>query len=172
MKSLLAFLTLASSLLWAADKLQRPDVKLGLWETTTTGMAAGELPIPADALAKMTPEQRARFEQMMKSRMNAPSTSTHKYCLTQEKLDKDLSFGADRDNCTRQIVSSSSSGAEIKFHCTEKDGTVDGTVTFEASNPENVKGKVHMTMNANGKAMTNEVNMTSRWISASCGDLK
>ena len=172
MKLLPAFLILISSLLWAADKLQRLDVKLGLWETTTSGMATGELPIPADAMANMTPEQRAKIEQMMKSRMNTPSTHVHKDCLTQETLDKELSFGAARENCTHPILSSSSSGAEVKFHCAEKDGTADGTVKFEASNSENVKGKIHMTMNANGKAMTNEVNMTSRWISASCGDLK
>ena len=172
MKSLIACLVLVSSPVWAADKLQTLDVKLGLWETTTTGMSSGELPIPPDMLEKMTPEQRAKFEQAMKSRMGAPSTNTHRYCLTKEKLEKDLSFGADRPNCTHQVVSSSSSAAEVKVHCTEQNSNLDGTVKVQASNSENVKASMHMTVSGSGKNMNVDTNMTSHWISSSCGDVK
>ena len=171
-KSLLAFLILASSLLWAADKLQTLDVKLGLWETTSTSNLSGAPPIPPDALAKMSPEQREKFEQMIKGRMGAPQTHTHKYCLTKEKLEKDLSFGEDRGKCTHDILSSSSSGAEVKFHCVEEDMSTDGTAKFHAANSENVKGTIHATSTGSGKSMTMDISVTSRYLSSSCGDVK
>jgi uncharacterized protein DUF3617 len=172
MKLLAALLILASSLLWAADKLQPLDVKLGLWETTSASNMSGAPPIPEEALAKMTPEQRAKFEAMIKARTGAPTTRTHKNCLTKEKLEKDLSFGEDRGECTHNILSSSSRGAEVKFHCTSENMTSEGIAKFEAVNSENVKGTVHMNMTGSGKTMTMDTSLTSHYVTSSCGDIK
>ncbi len=169
-KSLIAFVILTSSLLWSADKLQPLDVKLGLWETTSTTNMTGMPPVPPDMLAKLPPEQRAKFEEMMKARAGAPTT--HKYCLTKEKLEKDLSFNEERGKCTHEIVSSSSSGAEVKFHCADKDATTDGTAKFQAVNSENVKGTVHATTTGNGHTMNVDLTLTSRYLGPSCGDVK
>src|ERR1051326_794273 len=46
----------------AGVKLQPMDVKPGLWETNTTMTVAGEMPVPAEMLNRLTPEQRARID--------------------------------------------------------------------------------------------------------------
>ncbi len=171
-KCLVAFVILASSLLWAADKLQPLDIKLGLWETTSTNTMSGAPPIPPDVLAKMTPEQRARFEQMIQARTGTPTNHTHKYCLTKEKLEKDLSFGEDKGKCTHTIVASSSSVADVKFRCAENEATTEGTAKFQAVNSENVKGTVHAVTTGSGHTMTIDVSLTSRYLGPACGDVK
>ncbi|HTE88846.1 MAG TPA: hypothetical protein VK639_07845 [Terriglobales bacterium] len=68
MRTILAGLVMLSSVtVWAADKLQPLNVKTGLWETTTTRITSGEIPIPAEMLARLTPEQRAKMEARMKA---------------------------------------------------------------------------------------------------------
>src|SRR5271170_8464285 len=57
---LCGLVVLSSSVLWAADEIQPLDVKLGLWETTWTSQSAGQVPIPPEAMANLTPEQRAK----------------------------------------------------------------------------------------------------------------
>lgn len=171
-KSLFAFVILASSTLWAADKLQPLDIKLGLWETTSTSNMSGAPPIPSDVLAKMTPEQRARFEQMIQAHTGAPTTRTHKYCVTKEKLERDLSFGEEKGKCSHDIVASSSSVADVKFHCAENDVTTNGTAKFQAVNSENVKGTVHAVTSGNGHTMTVDLTLTSRYLGPACGDVK
>ena len=134
---------------------------------------SGAPPISPDVLAKLTPEQRAKFEQMMKARSGTPTTRTHKHCLTKERLEREMGFGdEERGKCTREIVSSSSSGAEVKFHCVEDEMTSNGTAKFQASTPENVKGTVHAVTTGSGKTMTMDVNLTSRYLGPSCGDVK
>jgi hypothetical protein len=58
---LVALLFLGCAWIWAADAIKL-DVKLGLWETTNTFQTSGmpQVNIPPDALARMTPEQRAK----------------------------------------------------------------------------------------------------------------
>ena len=71
---LLALITLSAVALWAADNITHLNVKEGLWETTSTRLMTG-MGIPADSLAKMSPEQRAHVEAMMKEKgLGAPAT--------------------------------------------------------------------------------------------------
>jgi hypothetical protein len=55
----LGFAFLFCGAAWAADNVQPLDVKLGLWESTTTMEHSGAPPIPAEVLARLSPEQRA-----------------------------------------------------------------------------------------------------------------
>jgi hypothetical protein len=171
----LASVVLSSSALWAADKLQPLDVKMGLWETSMTHSSAGmpQMPqIPPEALAKLTPEQRARMEDMMKNRSGASGTTTTKSCVTKEKLEKDLAFQDERTKCTRTIVSSSSSGFEMKLHCGEKDSTSDGTLKLDVINSEKVKGAFHMVVSGNDLNMNIDNTFSSRYLGPACGDVK
>lgn len=43
---LLALIVLCSSVIWAADKIQPLDVKLGLWEVTRTSAMTGMPSLP------------------------------------------------------------------------------------------------------------------------------
>jgi len=168
----LAAVILSWSALWAADKLQPLDIKMGLWETSMTHSAAGmsQMPqIPPEALAKLTPEQRARMEEMMKSRSGA---TTVKSCITKEKLEKNLAFRDDRPQCTRTLVSSSSSGFEMKMHCGEKDSTSDGTFKLDVINSESVKGAFHMVVSGGDHSMNIDNTFTGRYLGPACGDVK
>jgi hypothetical protein len=168
----LASVILSSSALWAADKLQPLDIKMGLWETSMTHATAGMPQIPPEALAKLTPEQRARMEQMMKNRSGAPGTTTTKSCITKEKLEKDMAFRDERTQCTRTVLSSSSSGFEMKLHCGEKDSTSDGTFKLDVINSESVKGAFHMVVSGGDHPMNIDNTFTGRYLGSACGDVK
>ena len=165
-------LVLISSFGFCADKLQPPDVKLGLWETTVTSQMSGLPPIPPEALARMTPEQKARMEAAMKARSGHPTTHTNRHCVTKEQLEKGATFNDERENCTRDVVNSGRNKAEIKFECTEQDMKVNGTVRYEALDREHVQGSTEMVMSGNGHTMNANSTFTSKWVGEACGDVK
>src|SRR5215813_13853649 len=146
-KLLLALIVVCSVLAIAADKFVPPNVRLGLWEITETHTMSGmpAMPsIPPDALAKMTPEQRSMIEAQMQSMGGSKKPTTRKYCLTQEKLDKDIAFGQENKEYTREILTSTSTMTEMKVHCKNKDAISDGTFKFVALSSDSVKGTMHM----------------------------
>ncbi len=161
---------------WATDKIVPPNVKIGLWEITETHNMTGMPPMPAippEALARMTPEQRAQVEARMKESFGGGSkVTTRKYCVTKEKLEKDLVFGENRNECTRTVLNSSSTSTEVKIQCKEKEMTSDGTFKFEALTPENVKGTMRMVMTGQGRTMHMDLDFVSKYLGSACGDVK
>lgn len=180
-KFLFALLIFSSLTFWAADKITPLDVKEGLWEMTVTHSMAGmpTAAIPAETLAKMPPEQRARLEAAMKqSGMGGPTTDVHKECVTKEKLDKQLAFDENRKekerdqdrDCTRTIVNATGSKLEIKFHCEQS--STDGTLLLEAASSDSVKGSMHSVTNSHGRTMNMDFTFSSRYLGPTCGDVK
>ena len=173
---LLVLIILCSFAMWAADKIVPPDIKTGLWEITETHNMTGMPPTPAippEALAQMTPEQRAQLEAQMKGSLGGGQKSTtRKYCVTKEKLEKDSVFGDDRKECTRTVLNSSSTSTEVKIQCKEKDMTSDGTFKFVALTPESVKGTMRMVMTGEGRTMNMNLDFLSKYLGSSCGDVK
>jgi hypothetical protein len=174
---LLTLIILCSSAVWAADKIVRPNIKDGLWEITETHNMAcmPSMPtIPPEALAEMTPEQRAQVEAQMKGSMGGggQKPTTRRYCVTKEKLEKDSVFGDDRNECTRTVLSSSSTSTEVKVQCKEKEMTSEGTFKFVALTPESVKGTVRMVMTGEGRTMNMNLDFLSKYLGPACGDVK
>jgi len=167
-----AAVILSSLSLWAADNITPLNVKEGLWEVTVTHSMSG-MPtapaIPADALAKMPPEQRGRIEAMMKG---GPSTDVRKSCVTKDKLEKHSAFSDNRGDCTRTVVTSTGSKLEVKFHCVEKESTTDGTVMVETLSSEGAKGSMQSVTNSNGRTMNMNVTFSSKYLGPACGDVK
>lgn len=154
----------AGVILFAAEPL---NVKLGQWETTTTMQMSGMPAIPQDALDKMTPQQRQMIEERMKSIQGKPTTT--KYCVKQEDIDKAMKFGTDDKECTRTIVTSTSTTQEIKIECNRDGNKSAGTVRVDASNRENVKGTIQMNVaSAGGRSMTMNGSFVSKWLGAAC----
>jgi hypothetical protein len=177
MRTTLLFLLLAlfSSSVFAADKIVPPNIKTGLWEITETHAMTGMPPmtIPPEALARMTPEQRAQMEARMKDSFGGtPKTTTRKNCVTKEKLDKDTLFNENRQECTRTVLSSTSTATEMKVHCVEKEMTSDGTIKFQALNDESVKGTVRMVMTGHDHTMNMNIDFISKYLGPACGDVK
>jgi hypothetical protein len=166
-------LMVTASALWAADKYQPLDVKTGLWEVTTTISTSGQMPIPADLLEKLTPEQRARFEERMNAKSLQPAKPiVSRNCLTQEQLDKGDSFTENRKSCTHTIVSSTRSKAEVRLQCEEKDMKFDVKLQFEAIDSENVRGQTQSIATGGDHSMNANSTFTAKWISPNCGTTK
>lgn len=178
---ILCLIVLSPLTLFAADKPSMLSVKEGLWEVTLTHSASGMPGMPADALANLPPDQRARVEEMMKQKgvTTSGNSTVVKNCVTKEKIAKGMAFAADeKQNCTRNIVNSSPTHVEVKYHCDEtnkKDGgktTIDGTTTVDVVNADTTKGTSHNVSNSNGHAMTMDMSFISKYLGPSCGDIK
>ncbi|HUM05998.1 MAG TPA: DUF3617 domain-containing protein [Terriglobales bacterium] len=169
---LLFLILLCAAAVWAGDA-PNFNVKLGLWEVTTTSSTSGMPPLPPEALANMTPEQQAQMEAHMKQSMSgAPHITTEKTCETKEKLEKDLMFSDKNDECTRTVITSTSSRIEMKVQCSNKGQKTEGTIRMDAITPENVKGTIDMNMSGSAQSMKIKVNLAARWLGPNCGDVK
>ena len=178
---LTAFIILAPAVSMAADKLTMINVKEGLWETTLNMSGMPGMPsIPDDVLAKLTPEQRAQMEAMMKQRGMSSNghTTVVKGCVTKEKIEKGMAFSNEkRENCTHTITSSSPTHAEIKFYCemnkdSDNKATVDSTTIIDVIGPDSTKGTSHAVTNTNGRSMVSDITFTSKYLGSDCGDIK
>lgn len=157
----------------AGVKLQPINVKPGLWESTTIMTVAGGMPVPAEVLDRLTPEQRARMEARMKAGSNGhTNTDTHKSCVTKEDLENQRLHFGDRTECTQTILSSTSTSAKAKISCDVQGMTGSGTYEVEALDPEHVQGTSHATMTGNGQTMNVDGKFTSKWLGSSCEGVK
>ena len=145
------------------------NVKLGLWEATTTTAMTGMPPVDIGKM-NLTPEQRAKMEAAMKA-MSAPQPPrVSRTCITEEKLNRPL-FHDEDANCKNTVVTSSATVWELKVQCS---GTRQGSgdLRIEASSPETVDATMKMTVGQEGKTMNVDSHVTGRWISSSCGNVK
>jgi hypothetical protein len=152
----------------AAVYAEALDIKTGLWEVTVTTQSNGMPPVDT---SKLTPEQRARLEAMMKERRK-PETTVNKNCLTKDDLEQSLFLGKkdDEPSCKKDVVSTARS-LSVKEQCNgNQKSTTD--VKLDAVSRENVKGTMHMTLGEGARAMTMDSNISAKWVSGSCGDVK
>jgi hypothetical protein len=172
---LFVLIVIFSATVWAADNVARLNIKEGLWEIKSTHTVTGAPSIPPESLAKMTPEQRAQVEGMMKQNgIGAPATEVRKECVTKEKLDKLSVFNDDRKNskCDRNVVNSTGSKLEMKIHCQGSQHDTEGTFILEILSSDVVKGKSHFVTNAKGNEMNMDFTFDGRYLGAACGDVK
>jgi len=163
---------LCCSTLWAAD-LHALDVKTGEWETTVTGQMTGVPSIPPEALARLTPEHRAKVESAMGARGAKPLVSTH--CTTNETLKQAWNTGQITKTCTTSLTTSSSTKQEVHMECNQNGTKTTGTVKVEAVDSEHIRGSFQMTAAgdaAGGHAMSMNYTFTSKWLGAACTESK
>lgn len=164
-----------SSTAWAQTKIQPLNVKTGLWENTIQTTTNGQMPIPAELLSRLTPEQRAKFEARMEARTkenSAPKTrtSTNRECETKEKL-AEQPFSNQKE-CKQTVLTSTSTKAEVKMVCDFGDVKSSGIMHIDVLTPESVRGSGQMTSNGGGHTMTVNTSFSSKWLGPSCGSLK
>lgn len=156
-----------------AVKLQPLNVKPGLWESTRTIKRAGQMPIPAEMLSRLTPEQRARMEERMRANSAAHSNATtEKHCLTKEDLERDRLKLAETKECTTTVLNSTSTSVKAKLVCDMEGMHATGSLELVAADPEHVNGSSHSTINGNGHTMNVEGTWSARWLGSSCGNVK
>jgi len=160
-------LLLLAPLAFCADDLTPLEAKPGLWESTVTIQTTGMPTLPPEALARMSPEQRARIE----ATMNAPHTSQS--CMTADSFKKPLAFG-DNPNatCKRTITTSGAGGMDFHVECDNPRFKSTGDGHVQALSPESIKGETTMNTIMQGRTITSKVTINSRWLSSDCGNVK
>jgi len=152
------------------------NVKTGLWEDTVTTQMSGmpAMPqIPPDALARMTPEQRARIQAAMSSGMGNGQPHTYQSCLTKEKLAEGFRpDGPEKANCKRTLTRVSATSMDIKEQCSERDATVDVTIHVEARSSDETSGTMHMVITHQGQTMTSDGTFHGKYLGPDCGSVK
>lgn len=158
--------------LFAGGDVQPLNIKTGLWEVTMTSEVSGRPPIPPEALARMTPEQRAKFETAMKARSSqGPQTKTYKNCVTKEKLNKDP-FSEERKSCTRTVLASTGSRMDVREVCVDQNGEREMTIRIEAADSEHVTGSGQVNASGGNNSMKVSMRFAGKWIGAICPDTK
>jgi uncharacterized protein DUF3617 len=168
--ALLSFaLSIAGGTAGAADHL---DVKLGLWESTTTSESSG---LPPLANSGLTPEQKARLEEMMKKRQaQGPRTHVTKSCLTQEKLEREpfANAGEKGQSCTTKMLSQTRTHWQGTTVCTGNGQKREFAMNLTAVSREQVKGTIQATMSDSGHTMKVHNTIAAKWLGSDCGKVK
>ena len=171
---------LSATALLASGNYQPLNVKPGLWEVTRTTTASGAPPIPPEMQARLdqlSPEQRAKMEEMMKSRFGGtPTTTTYKKCITPKDLNTNPFANGPDEKCAWTVVSSTGSDQEARgTSCALGKNygmNSDVYVRAHASDSENVKGTMQITATGDGKTMNINGTYSGKWIGADCGNAK
>jgi hypothetical protein len=150
----------------AAEKL---NVKLGLWEITSTTHVTGMPQLAPELLAKMTPQQRAQMEGAFKAEASkGPHKEVTKECLTQKDLDHPFN-SSERKDCSQSTVSTTRTTQEVHLVCTgQNKGT--GTFRVTAPDPQTMTGELNIKSGDDANAMTMKAQLKGRWLSSDCGD--
>jgi hypothetical protein len=150
------------------------NVKPGLWEIASEGQINGAPPVSGDMLARLTPEQRAKFEAAMQASMaDAAKPRLSKHCMTPEKIQRGLDVEQHNNaTCQKKMVSNSGSELEFSEDCTNERGNTSISEHFQLSGSEQLTGTVHVVSTAGDKTMTVNSTIHGKWLGASCGDIK
>ena len=153
-----------------------PPVKPGLWQVKMTSLDANgkELPSPqAAAMARMTPEAKARLAEAMKARgvMMPDDSGATKVCLSKETFESgDWQQIAEQSGCTTNY--SSTTGSTWKWHtsCSGLKSESDGEIVV--TNSENYRTKLTTTATVVGQQRTTTRVLQGNWLGADCGTIK
>lgn len=146
----------ALALLWstsASAGAPPPNVKLGLWESSNTmNMAGASMP-----------------GGMM------PHTTTHRYCMTAEKLKNGLANMHEsmaKGGCTTETIAETATRRSYKISCPSPPMT--SVADFEIVSPVAIKGtiKSKVQMPQMPAPIESTGNLTSKWIAADCGKVQ
>lgn len=143
------------------------DVKMGLWEMTSTTSLGGEL--PNLDLSKLPPAQRAQMEAALKAATGGHVTNI---CMTREKFNKSNFMADDEDGkCKHTITTNTHTTLDVSSVCTGERSRTE-QMHLDAVSPTSVAGTVKGTNTEKGKTMTVNMTMTGKWLSADCGKVK
>jgi len=182
MRNYKTLLTLALFPLMATAATDHVNIRPGLWETTAKTDTSGAPPISAEqkaqmdaAMAKMSPEMRAKIEAAQKSsQANRAAPHVNRSCVTKEDLEKPFAFdsGNDDGKCTKTVVKATSTVQDIHVECALGKHTSKGDVHMEAQSPEAFTGTVDTTVSDTQGTIKMRTTMSGKWLSSDCGDVK
>jgi len=149
----------------ADEKVKPLDVKPGLWETTVTITLKGRPPGMDEALAKMSPGERAQVEANLPK---GPQKMVSKSCITKEELEKPFGFDGEEENCRRTLVRATSNEQEFKVECGEGGATHVSNAHVVAVDPEHVKMTATAVSSKGADRMDVSTTADARWLGDDC----
>lgn len=149
------------------------DVAPGLWEMTSVGKASGMPPIPPEALAHMTPEQRAKMQAAMAEAMGrAGQPQVTRSCLTENMLKRGFDLGeSNRENCKETTLNSNPRSFDANMVCVGREHST-GNLHIEAIDRHTVSGNFDFTASDGTNTMTMKRTIQGKWLASNCGDVK
>ena len=141
------------------------NVKTGAWETTTRS-SMNQSTIPADTLAKIPPEMRAKLQAQIKASQLKDHVT--KSCITNDDLNQNKMLDTPQyKECTRKILSSSSTKMTMQSNCPAPHES-SSIVTVEAITPEKMIGTIDISQPKAGKI---HIDIKGQWLSSSCAGI-
>jgi len=159
-----------------ADQAATLAIKPGLWDMTTQSQSSGAPPIPPEALANMSPEQRQKFEAAMAAHMaNQNKPRVYKHCITEDQLKRGIDMGKAEDKCKKTVTTNTGKVLAVHVDCTGGDPAnpehTAGDFHFEAVDSTTVAGTTDMTISRGAQSMNVKSDIHGKWLAADCGDL-
>lgn len=147
------------------------NVKAGSWEMTVTTVTSG-MKLSPEMSAKMSPQQRAQMEQMIKAREGKPHTMTAQSCITKEdvahnRIIKEMEEDDDEVQCKIKVFSKSPSKLVIDQLCPGPPA-VSSRLTIEAKTTESLVATSEREQQGMGKS---HMDITGRWLGAGCTEI-
>ena len=141
---------------------------------TSSMPTAHELPRPEQAaMARMSPEARARMADAMKARgVSMPDANgATRTCLTKDMFESGRwQQLAAESGCTTSYSTLSASSWKFHSSCTAYKSESDGEIVFNGA--ESYRTKVTTTATVGGKTNTSTRIVQAKWLGADCGDIK
>ena len=172
--------SLAAVALLAAVPVLAQDMKPGLWEHAVTLKSSGGEMEAAMAsmqreMANLPPEQRRQMEAMMAGRgigMGAPGQPhTMRVCVTPEQAARGVMPTKEEGRCERTNLSRSGKTVRFAFACEgDPPSRGEGEVTFVSATQQ--RSTVTTTTTRGGRSEQMQVQSSSRWLGADCGNVK
>ncbi len=154
------------------------SIKPGLWEQSVVmKSSSGELEkgmarMQAE-MAKMSPEQRKQMEQMMGQRgigMSPGGGQQIKLCITPEMASR-LELPASDGKCTQTVTQRSGNSFKATFECAGPP-TTRGQSDMTLKSDTAYSGRSVVETTVKGKPERMDMDISARWLSASCGEIK
>jgi hypothetical protein len=171
--------TLAACLASAAyaDNVSKPnmDVAPGLWQVTARGDVSGAPPIPDAVLARLTPEQQAKMQELL---ARGAQPKTYKSCMTPDKLgqgfEQDDAHGPAAGKCSTTVATNTSTEYQAEKQCKAEGGTsYAARIHFNLAGRHQATGTVDIILTqASGKVTTLHHTIDAQWLGADCGTIK
>lgn len=139
--ALLGAMSLAATVMVAADNIQPLNVKPGLWQVTTTTTIQG---------------------------MGASETRTYTSCVTKENA-TGYPFGDRDDECKYTVQSSTGSHMEVSGNCLYQGSQkAEFKIELDVVDSEDVRGSGHLNMAGPQATMHGEYTGKGKWMAATC----
>lgn len=176
----LPILTLLACSCAAALPAHATDMKPGLWETTSTMRSAdprmqSAMAMAQERMASMSPEQRAKLEQMMKQHGVKADFGQNgqlhaQICMTREMAAR-REFPVQTGNCQQKYTRLTADKGRISLSCDKPRLSGEGEITMTGDSA--YQGHMHVNSQAGaGQDVSVDTEVSGRWLASDCSDIR